>query len=184
MDACERPSGGATQSAMRRLFLLRHAKAVPPAPERDFERALTERGREDARRIGEWMAEQNLVPDRCLYSGAARACETYEIVAKALPRKVEAIEQNALYEATRFLIMGLLRELPASSHAHLVVGHNPGMAEVANLLTGEGAAAERLRLASKFPTGSLAVIAFDRPDWSDLGPRTGWLERFVTPGDL
>jgi phosphohistidine phosphatase len=169
---------------MRRLLLLRHAKAAPLTQEDDFDRALTEGGRDDARRIGQWMAQENFVPDRCLYSGAARARETYEILATALPRAVEAVEQNALYEATRFLILGLLRELPASARAHLIVGHNPGMAEVANLLTGEGAAAERLRLASKFPTAALAVIAFDRPDWSELGPRTGRLERFVTPGDL
>jgi phosphohistidine phosphatase len=169
---------------MRRLLLLRHAKTVPLTQEDDFGRVLTERGRDDARRIGEWLADENLVPDRALYSGAARARETYEIIAKALPRAPEAVEQNALYEATRFLIVGLLRELPASARAPLVVGHNPGMADVANLLTGEGAGAERLRLASKFPPGALAVIAFDRPDWSDLGARTGRLERFITPGDL
>jgi phosphohistidine phosphatase len=169
---------------MRRLFLLRHAKAVPLGQDDDFDRDLTERGRSDARRIGEWMARENLVPDYCLYSGAARTRETYEIVAKALPRDFIAFEQNALYEATRFLIVGLLREASANARALLVVGHNPGMADVANLLVGEGAAAERLRLASKFPTAALAVIAFDRPDWSDLGPRTGRLERFVTPGDL
>jgi phosphohistidine phosphatase len=169
---------------MRRLLLLRHAKAVPLTLEDDYERVLTESGRSEALRIGEWMADAKLVPDRCLYSGAARTRETYELMARAWPRAVEAVEQNALYEATRFLIVGLLRELPASARAQLVVGHNPGMADVANLLTGEGAAADRLRLASKYPTGSLAVIAFDLLDWSELSPRAGRLERFVTPGDL
>ncbi len=91
--------------------------------------------------------------------------------------------ENALYEATRFLILGRLRDIPASASALLVVGHNPGMADVANLLTGEGASADRLRLASKFPTCALAVIAFDRPDWSELAPRTGRLEAFITPHD-
>jgi phosphohistidine phosphatase len=58
------------------------------------------------------------------------------------------------------------------------------MADVANLLVGEGPAAERLRLASKFPTAALAVLAFDRPDWSDLAAGAGRLEKFVTPADL
>jgi phosphohistidine phosphatase len=169
---------------MRRLLLLRHAKAVPLTLEDDFERALTESGRSDARRMGEWIADANLVPDRCLFSGAARTRETYALAAQAWARPVVAVEQTALYEATRFLIVGLLRELPASARAQLVVGHNPGMADVANLLTGEGAAGDRLRLASKYPTGALAVIAFDLPDWSELAPRAGRLERFVTPGDL
>lgn len=169
---------------MRRLLLMRHAKAVPLGREDDFDRVLTESGREDARLIGEQLAVSGLIPDRALYSGAARTRETCEIVARALPREIETVEQNALYEATRFLIVGLLRELPTSARAHLVIGHNPGMADVANLLVGEGAASERLRLAAKFPTAALAVIAFDRPDWSDLGPRTGRLEKFITPQDL
>ena len=169
---------------MRRLLLLRHAKAVPLTRGDDFERALTESGRADALRIGQYIADCGLTPDRALYSGAARTRETFEIVASAFAKPIEAEAQNALYEATRFLIVGLLRELPASARAHLVVGHNPGMADVANLLSGEGAASDRLRLASKFPTGSLAVIAFDKPDWSDLAPGAGRLEKFVIPADL
>ena len=169
---------------MRRLLLLRHAKAVPLSRGDDFDRVLTDSGRAEARRMGEYIADSGLAPDRALYSGAARTRETFDIVATALPRAIEAEAQNALYEATRFLIVGLLRELPASARAHLVVGHNPGMADVANLLSGEGAASERLRLASKFPTGALAVIAFDKPDWSDLAPGAGRLEKFVIPADL
>jgi phosphohistidine phosphatase len=169
---------------MRRLLLLRHAKAVPLTREDDFDRVLAESGRDDARKLGEYMAHSGLTPDRAIYSGAARTRETYEILSANWPHALETQVENALYEATRFLILGLLREIPASSRAPLIVGHNPGMADVANLLTGEGASTERLRLASKFPTGALAVIAFDRPDWSELAPRTGRLERFVTPHDL
>ena len=169
---------------MRRLLLLRHAKAVPLSSEDDFARVLTERGRQDARRIGAWLAERRLSPDRALYSGAARTRETLEIVGSQQPEPFEAQQQNALYEASRFLILGLLRELPASARTHLVVGHNPGMAEIAALLAGEGDARDRLRLASKFPTSALAVIAFDRPDWSDLGQGVGRLEHFVTPADV
>jgi phosphohistidine phosphatase len=169
---------------MRRLLLLRHAKAVPLSFGDDYDRALTDRGRTDARRIGEWIAGASLAPDLCLYSGAARTRETFEIVAGALPRSIEAKEENALYDAPSQRILGLVRSLPARASAALVVGHNPGIGELANMLTGEGASSERLRLASKFPTAALAVIAFDRPDWPGLAPRTGRLERFVTPGDI
>ena len=169
---------------MRRLLILRHAKAEPFSGADDFARTLTERGRADAQKIGAFLADQNLSPDRAIYSGAARTRETFEIVAAGQPRRFEAEAQNALYEASRFLILGLLRELPAAARTHLVVGHNPGMADIASLLAGEGGAMERLRMASKFPTGALAVIAFDRPDWSDLGQGVGRLEHFVTPADL
>ena len=169
---------------MRRLLLLRHAKAVPLSRGDDFDRSLTPGGVDDARRIGEWIAERGLVPDRCLYSGATRTRQTYQAVSDAWPGEVETVNTNALYEATRFLIVGLLRELPSSSRVNLVVGHNPGMADVANILTGEGPADARLRMAGKYPPGALAVIAFDGPDWSELTPGAGRLEHFVTPADL
>jgi phosphohistidine phosphatase len=168
---------------MRRLLILRHAKAVPLAQGDDFGRALTDRGRKDAHRVGKWMAAEDIIPDFCLVSGAERTRETFEIVASALPRKVKTQETNALYEATGFLILELLRALPESAHAPLVVGHNPGLGDVANLLAGEGSPALRMRMAAKFPTSALAVIAFDVPDWSRIAPRGGRLERFVTPAD-
>jgi phosphohistidine phosphatase len=169
---------------MRRLLLLRHAKAVAHSFDDDFNRELTERGQEDARRIGEWIAREALAPDLCVYSGAARTRETCEIVAGALPRPVETIEENALYDASNSLILGLLRALPDSARAALVVGHNPGMGEVASLLSGDGPASERLRLAARFPTAALAVIVFGGPDWASLAPRAGRLEWFVTPKDI
>ena len=164
---------------MRRLLLLRHAKAVP-LNEDDYARVLTERGRDDARRIGAFLNDGGLSPDFALYSGAARTRETFEIVARTQSQPFEAVEQNALYEASRFLILGLLRGLPDRAHAALVVGHNPGMADVAYRLAGEDG--EPLR--AKFPTGALAVLAFDGRDWADLGPGAGRLEHFVTPADL
>jgi len=169
---------------MRRLLILRHARAVPLSSEDDFGRVLTDRGRDDARRMGAHLVERALSPDRAIYSGAARTRETLEIVAETQPEPFEAVRQNALYEANRFLIMGLLRDFPAGARTHLVVGHNPGMADVAALLAGDGGTIDRMRLAAKFPTCALAVIAFDRADWSDLAPGVGRLEHFVTPADL
>jgi phosphohistidine phosphatase len=169
---------------MRRLLLLRHAKAVPLSGGDDYDRALTARGRVEARQVGEWIADATVMPDLCLVSGAARTRETFELVAAALARPVAAQVDNALYDAPGQRVLGLVRALPGSVGAALVVGHNPGMGEVARLLTGEGASSERLRLGSHFPTAALAIIAFDRPDWSGLMPRTGRLECFVTPGDV
>ncbi len=169
---------------MRRLLLLRHAKAAPLSNGDDFDRELTERGRGDARKIGAWIASSGPQPNYALYSGSARTRETFELVASELRDRPTAFEQNALYDATRALILGLLRELPAKAETCLVVGHNPGMGDVANLLTGAGDEIARLQMASKYPTGALAVLAFDDLDWSGLTPRTGRLEHFVTPADL
>jgi phosphohistidine phosphatase len=169
---------------MRRLLLLRHAKAGPLSDGDDFDRELTERGCDDARKIGAWIASAGVRPDYAIYSGSERTRQTFQIVSGALNGPPTAFEQNALYDATRALILGLLRELPAKAQACLVVGHNPGMGDVANLLTGAGDEVGRLQMASKYPTGALAILAFDDLDWSGLTPRTGRLERFVTPADL
>ncbi len=75
---------------MRRLLLLRHAKAIPSTGRNDYDRALIERGRRDAAQIGAFVAETGMIPDLVIYSGAERARETAAIVLKAWPRRVEA----------------------------------------------------------------------------------------------
>ena len=72
---------------MRRLFLIRHAKAEPAVGRDDYERRLTERGRADARRVAAALAARKMLPDVLVHSGAARAKETAEIFAAEWPRR-------------------------------------------------------------------------------------------------
>ncbi len=169
---------------MRKLLLLRHAKAMPGSAREDFERQLTIGGQDDARHIGDLIAERGLIPDLVMFSSAHRTRETAELVAARWPRKVQSIAENALYEATRHLILMLLRSLPDSARSALIVGHNPGIAEIANQLTGAGAEDERLRMAAKYPTSGLAVLEFSEQSWTEIQPRTARLLRFVAPVDL
>ena len=169
---------------MKRLLLLRHAKAAPGDGYDDFERELTESGGVDAAQMGDFLAAQDLVPDLVVYSGARRTRETAEIVMGRWARAVEAYEENAIYDATRHLILGLLRKLPDRVNSVMVVGHNPGMGDVANALAGKGEKHERLRLAAKYPTCGLAVLEFEGPSWADLSAHAAKLDRFVTPADL
>ena len=169
---------------MRRLLLLRHAKAAPGLEADDFHRELTDSGQDDARLMGKFIVKRRLVPDLVVHSGARRTKETAELVAAKFPHKVEALENNDLYDATRMLILDVLRALPDAAHSVLVVGHNPGTADVANLLAGEGAREPRLRMASKFPTAALAVLESKIPSWADIAPKVARLQHFVTPADL
>ncbi len=75
---------------MRRLFLIRHAKAEPSVGRDDYERALTERGRDDARRVAEVLAARDMLPDILIHSGALRTKQTAEIFASEWPRRVAA----------------------------------------------------------------------------------------------
>ena len=123
---------------MRRLFLIRHAKTEPHVGRDDYERALTDRGRADARRVAAALAARRMLPDLLVHSGAARAKETAEIFAAEWPRRVELMEEPGLYDA-RAMLLARARALP-NDHARVgLVGHNPGLGELAAALTGSGA---------------------------------------------
>jgi phosphohistidine phosphatase len=164
---------------MRRLILLRHAKAHRDDPAGDRARALTERGRADAARAGEWLRAQALSPDLALVSDARRARETMECVAPALARPPHLRVDPKLYLADAPALLRAIRAAPEQARTILVVGHNPGIAELALALAGAGDAQDVARLAHSFPTASLALLAFER-EWSALRELDGRLERFVT----
>jgi len=169
---------------MRRLLLLRHAKAEPWQGCEDFDRDLTESGRLDASALGDFLVANDLIPDHIVFSGALRTRETARLVGARLPRPVDAREDNAIYEATRPLLVALARDLPDAARVVLLVGHNPGVADFAGHLTGSGAKELRLRMAAKYPTCGLTALDCDVAQWSDLQPRCARLSRFVTPADL
>jgi phosphohistidine phosphatase len=170
---------------MRRLLLLRHAKAAQPSlGGRDYERALTGRGREDARRIGDLLAVRGLVPDLVIYSSAERTRETAEIVATNWPKRVKAVAERGLYEATRQSMLLRIRAAPDGAGVTLIVGHNPSIGELAVQLAGGGAREDRSRMADAFPTCGLAVLDFPTEHWANVAPHAARLVRFVTPADL
>ncbi len=148
---------------MERLILLRHAKAeVDAASGRDFDRALTERGRRDAALIGQTLAEAGFSPDLALVSAAVRAAQTWEAAAPFFPAaKVEYAP--GLYHIEPDGILALARAQGAGVKTLLVVGHNPGLGQLAALLAQDcGAATDIMaRLTQGFPTAGAAVIDLD-----------------------
>jgi phosphohistidine phosphatase len=168
---------------MRRLFLIRHAKAQPSVGRDDYERTLTDRGRADARRVAAALAARNMLPEALVHSGAARAKETAEIFADEWPRRVKLEEELGLYDATQSLLFARTRELSNARKRIGLVGHNPGLGELAVALTGSGAQAELSRLA-KYPTGAVAVLDFSIHRWEDVERASGMLALYLTPGEL
>lgn len=170
---------------MRRLLLFRHSKAERSAPgQEDMSRALMERGRKDAGRIGAYMASHTLRPDRVLVSPSARTQETWKYAAAAFKPAPGATTEEKLYDASPHTIFGVIKEAPASVHTLLAVGHNPGLHELALMLIASGDVDARERLREKLPTSGLVIIDFAFDDWSKLHPQSGRLERFVTPRSL
>ena len=167
---------------MRRLLLLRHAKSSWSEPgASDHERPLNRRGQEAAPRIGAYLARHTLMPDRVLCSTARRARETWELVAAEAPGAPPATFTDRLYDASSRALVDVFRNAEPDAKSLLVVGHNPGLQEVATQLIASGDLEDRERLREKLPTGGLVVIDFAIADWSKLHPRSGRLERFVVP---
>jgi phosphohistidine phosphatase len=166
---------------MRRLMLLRHAKTERAEPgERDRDRKLTHRGHTDAPLIGAYMARHELIPDLALVSPARRAQETWTLIATALGKTPRVVNDERIYNATTAGLIALIGATEAA-RSILLVGHNPGLHDVAVRLITSGEAAARERVTQALPTSGLVVIDFAFDDWSRLRREGGRLECFVTP---
>ena len=167
---------------MRRLLLLRHAKAERSQPGgKDQERVLTDRGRADAARLGAYLARHALVPDQVLVSTSARTRETWAVIAKAFGRAPPARFEERLYEAPPQTMLKVIQEAEPNVKRLLVVGHNPGLQELAATLIASGDVEARQRLKEEFPTAAVAVISFAVEDWRGIHLHGGRLEHFVGP---
>jgi phosphohistidine phosphatase len=172
-------------SSMRRLMLLRHAKSersVPGALDRD--RPLEPRGKEVAPRIGTYMARHGLVPDSVICSTARRTRDTWSLVAAAFSRPPSVTFEERVYDASTNTLLDVARKTGEAVHSLLIIGHNPGLHDLAALLIASGDVEARERLHEKFPTAGLAVIDFAYDDWKKLHRQAGRLDRFVTPRSL
>jgi phosphohistidine phosphatase len=167
---------------MRRILLFRHAKSDWSDPDMaDHDRRLNRRGEEAAPKIGAYLARHRLIPQRVLCSTARRARDTWELAAAELPNPPPVTYEERLYNARPGAILDVLQRLEGNIRSALVVGHNPGLQEVATLLIASGDLDHRERLREKFPTAGLVVIDFAVDNWAKLHPHSGRLERFVVP---
>jgi phosphohistidine phosphatase len=171
---------------MRRLMLLRHAKTENDAPSgRDEDRRLDNRGRRDAAEIGGWIGRHPPFPDLVLVSPAVRALQTWEIAWEAMKELAPEPEVELMAELYGADISQLLETIRDASSADpkrlMLVGHNPGMHELALALAGSGDSAGRKALTDNLPTSGLAIFDFDIDDWTDVAFRRGRLVLFVSP---
>ncbi|MEJ1969200.1 MAG: histidine phosphatase family protein [Rhizomicrobium sp.] len=172
---------------MKRLLLLRHAKTEPGGAA-DHERELIPRGREDAPRIGRYIRDHGYAPELILSSTARRTVETVELATEEVTTAARVDYLEALYLAEPDVILSIVRLAPDKMKSVMVVGHNPGLEQLAGFLAREPVKRrERDRfdlLEEKFPTAALAVLDFDVPRWRDIGPGGGVLTDFVRPRDV
>ncbi|HEY3529075.1 MAG TPA: histidine phosphatase family protein [Nocardioides sp.] len=149
------------------LVLMRHAKAEPGG-ETDALRELSQRGWNDALDAGRWLAGRGITPDSALVSSARRTASTWAAVAEGGSFPEAAAYSDSLYSAAPETALDLVRETDDSVSVLVVVGHNPTIAYLAQLLDDGGGDEEAGReMATGFPTGALAVFEVTG-SWSDL----------------
>lgn len=171
---------------MLQLLLFRHAKSswTDPGVD-DKDRPLNPRGVKSAPLIGRFMREHKLMPDLVLCSPARRARDTWKLASAELRGSPRLLMEDALYDfGNGGRILDTVRARADSAKSVLVVGHNPSIERLAQRLIGSGEAKLRKRLGEKYPTGALAVIAFNTGDWSDVEDGKGTLSSFTRPRDL
>jgi phosphohistidine phosphatase len=157
---------------MDRLILLRHGKAeAGSASGKDFDRALTDRGRRDALIVAQALDRAGVRPDLVLVSPAARAAQTWAAMAEVFPAaRVE--HAAALYDISPDALLQLARSEAGGAGAVMVVGHNPGLGQLAAWLAQSAPAGPgRLRIVEGFPTAAAAVIGFAPPAFDLYTPK-------------
>jgi phosphohistidine phosphatase len=171
-----------TEDAGRRLVLLRHAKSDWPDVA-DYDRPLAKRGRRDAPVVGRWLGTSGYVPDGVVCSTARRARETWELastgLAAAAPGAAPAVRyEPRVYEATVLGLLMLVREFDPAWHTAVLVGHNPGLAELT-----AGLATPDTQVPAAFPTAAVAVLGLPG-SWAEAAPEEGRLVAFQIPREL
>lgn len=169
---------------MKTLTLLRHAKSDwTDAVARDFDRPLNDRGRRAARTMGAHMAAQGLAFDKVIASPAQRVRDTLHEVERGYGQPLACDFDQAIYLASSSTLLDLVRASDDRVTRLLLVGHNPGLEDLALELSDDDADSPmRHEVEIKYPTATLAEIALDVPCWRDV--TSGRIVRFVRPRDL
>jgi len=170
---------------LKRLYLLRHAKSdwADPALD-DFDRPLNGRGLKSASAIGRYMRREGLIPALVLCSPSRRTRQTWELLVEGLKGEPAVQYADDLYLAEPARLLKQIGQAPEDLPSLLVIAHNPGLQALAHRLAGGGDKAGLRRIATKYPTGALAVLDCDVAAWDQLAAGLCVLERLVAPRDL
>ncbi|GGV51907.1 phosphohistidine phosphatase [Streptomyces longisporoflavus] len=166
----------------RRIVIFRHAKADWPQVS-DHERPLAERGRKDAPVAGRKLADSGIPLDLALCSTAARTRETWKLAVHELPDRPKTVYEDRLYEASPGELIAVLNETPDDVRNVVLIGHNPGVQGLADILSGAAEGDARTRMERRgFPTAAFAVLTYSG-SWKALEPGVGTLVDYWAPSE-
>ncbi len=167
---------------MKSIYLLRHAKSSwEDLDLEDKERPLAPRGKKQIKVLREYLHHSRTAIELALVSPAERTKRTYQILRKELLRLPKPDYRGVLYEAEWEDLLFLLQGTPESLNSVLVVGHNPGLENLANVLLFGHSEPSRFK---KFPTASFLGLTCSGSSWKNLQSGTCQLEFFWIPGAI
>lgn len=171
-----------SQDHLKKLILLRHAKATMPGHVADHERPLAERGHQDAAAAGKWLVDHDAVPDFILCSTAVRARQTCTWVCQELGEKAPTAKlEDRLYNVPETEILTLVNHVPETVRALLVITHLPAVQALALRLAADDSDQEAYTdVALHFATSGIAVMQHDLK-WAELDDRDCTLTNFAAP---
>lgn len=163
-------------AGMKTLLLLRHAKSSwADSNLRDFDRPLNERGLKAAMLMGKFIRKRKIEPGLIISSPAKRARETASLVKESGKLIAELRFDERIYEADTETLLKVVSQIDENVDTVMLVGHNPGMQQLLQALTGE---------AEEVPTATLMQISLKLDKWSAVQERSGSLEWLVRPKEL
>ena len=162
---------------MKEIYVLRHAKSSwDNSNLNDFERPLADRGISDAKKMSKFLKDMNLKIDKVLCSNAIRAKETFDLTADGFNFEIDkATYSDKLYFGDTTTIIQDLKELDESLNNILIVGHNPTLHYLVEILTNESI--------NRFTTCNLATISHDG-EWISLNSQQCSLKSLIRPKEL
>ena len=167
---------------MKMLLLMRHAKAAAAARGGDDKgRRLTAAGLAAAAAMGRFLDACGYFPDLALVSDSRRTRDTLDGIGAAMRVQPQVEYDFALYGAQADQLLEQARTRGGGAHCLIIIGHNPGIEELAFELARKGDPAYRAALSHGFPPGAVAVFKVDCASWESLSPDCVMLERFATP---
>ncbi len=172
-----------SENLSKRLYLLRHALALPAeSGGEDIKRALAPRGVEDAKALAAIMRLKGYLPDYALCSPAVRTRQTLEPIEERITL-TDISRPMILYTGSPGDLLATIQKVSPSFEQVILSGHNPGIGQLAKLLTGRGGESLVQRLNEGFRPGTLAVFAFAGDDWAEVQPGGLELTDFMDPLD-
>ena len=134
------------------------------------------------RKMAKYIRRNKIRPGLVLCSPSLRTRQTLEAIESSLGSGSQIESESELYGASEEKLLQRLQALPESVDSVMLIGHNPGLHELALMLASRGV--DLRRLEEKFPTGALATLVAEGEDWAALGPGDAELVDYVVPRDL